>query len=57
MPSSLPGRADILVAMEARNRPAALTVHVDLLTRGSQTDDIGLWMSGIKQLIELSTTI
>ena len=52
MPSSLPGRADhILVAMEARNRPAALTVPVDLLTRGSQTDDIGLWMSGIMQLI------
>lgn len=38
-------------AMEARDRPAALAIHVDLLTRGSQTDDIGLWMSGIKQLI------
>ena len=33
------------------DRPAALAIHVDLLTRGSLTDDIGLWMSGIKQLI------
>ena len=39
------------LAMESRDRPAALAIHVDLLTRGSQTDDIGLWMSGIKQLI------
>ncbi|KAF8828347.1 hypothetical protein HHX47_DHR4000810 [Lentinula edodes] len=38
-------------AMNARDRPAALAIHVDLLTRGSQTDDIGLWMSGVKQLI------
>jgi len=38
-------------AMEARDREAALSIHVDLLTRGSQTDDIGLWMSAIKQLI------
>ncbi|KAH7912755.1 hypothetical protein BJ138DRAFT_1060464 [Hygrophoropsis aurantiaca] len=38
-------------AMEARDRDAALSIHVDLLTRGSQIDDIGLWMSGIKQLI------
>ncbi|KAF8886801.1 hypothetical protein BD779DRAFT_1673098 [Infundibulicybe gibba] len=38
-------------AMESHDRPAALAIHVDLLTRGSQTDDIGLWMSGIKQLI------
>ncbi|KAF8224277.1 hypothetical protein L208DRAFT_1312374 [Tricholoma matsutake] len=38
-------------AIESRDRPAALAIHVDLLTRGSQTDDIGLWMSGIKQLI------
>ncbi|KAF8631103.1 hypothetical protein AX17_005148 [Amanita inopinata Kibby_2008] len=38
-------------AMEAHDKPAALAIHVDLLTRGSQTDDIGLWMSGIKQLI------
>jgi protein transport protein SEC31 len=39
------------IAMESHDRPAALAIHVDLLTRGSQTDDIGLWMSGIKQLI------
>jgi protein transport protein SEC31 len=40
-----------LAAMEAHNRDAALAIHVDLLTKGSQTDDIGLWMSGLKQLI------
>lgn len=28
-----------------------MNIHVNLLTRGSQTDDIGLWMSGVKQLI------
>ena len=39
------------IAMEARDRPNALAIHVDLLTRGSQTDDIGLWMAGVKQLI------
>lgn len=38
-------------AMEAHDRDVALSIHVDLLTRGSQTDDIGLWMSAIKQLI------
>ncbi|KAG6916940.1 hypothetical protein DXG01_004627 [Tephrocybe rancida] len=38
-------------AMDAHDRPASLAIHVDLLTRGSVTDDIGLWMSGIKQLI------
>ncbi|KII91359.1 hypothetical protein PLICRDRAFT_51526 [Plicaturopsis crispa FD-325 SS-3] len=38
-------------AMESHDRDAALAIHVDLLTRGSQTDDIGLWMSGVKQLI------
>ncbi|KAF9547194.1 hypothetical protein CPC08DRAFT_675391 [Agrocybe pediades] len=38
-------------AMDAHDRPAALAIHVELLTRGSQTDDIGLWMSGVKQLI------
>jgi protein transport protein SEC31 len=38
-------------AMESHDRPAALAIHVDLLTKGSLTDDIGLWMSGIKQLI------
>ncbi|KAL0957912.1 hypothetical protein HGRIS_000093 [Hohenbuehelia grisea] len=38
-------------AMENNDKQAALAIHVDLLTRGSQTDDIGLWMSGVKQLI------
>jgi protein transport protein SEC31 len=39
------------IAMEARDRDAAASIHMDLLTRGSQTDDIGLWMFGVKQLI------
>lgn len=37
--------------MQAHDREAAATLHVELLTRGSQTHDIGLWMSGLKQLI------
>ncbi|KAK7685054.1 hypothetical protein QCA50_011891 [Cerrena zonata] len=35
----------------AHDRDSALALHVELLTQGSQTDDIGLWMSGVKQLI------
>ncbi|KAH9930495.1 uncharacterized protein BXZ73DRAFT_101867 [Epithele typhae] len=38
-------------AMDAHDRDASMGIHIDLLTRGSLTDDIGLWMSGIKQLI------
>ncbi|KAF6753615.1 hypothetical protein DFP72DRAFT_1010406 [Ephemerocybe angulata] len=38
-------------AIGAHDRPAALAIHVDMLTRGSQTDDIGMWMAGVKQLI------
>lgn len=38
-------------AMAAHDRDGALAIHVDLLTKGSLTDDIGLWMSGLKQLI------
>ncbi|KAG8216349.1 hypothetical protein J3R82DRAFT_6428 [Butyriboletus roseoflavus] len=41
----------LIQAIAARDRELALGIHVDLLTKGSQTDDIGLWMSGIKQLI------
>ncbi|KAF8550015.1 hypothetical protein OG21DRAFT_1488102 [Imleria badia] len=41
----------LIQAIAAHDRDSALSIHVDLLTRGSQTDDIGLWMSGIKQLI------
>lgn len=41
----------LIQAIAAHDRDSALGIHVDLLTRGSQTDDIGLWMSGIKQLI------
>ena len=37
--------------MEAHNRDAAMALHMELLTTGSLTDDIGLWMSGLKQLI------
>ncbi|KAI6026643.1 hypothetical protein BKA83DRAFT_95000 [Pisolithus microcarpus] len=42
---------ELTKAMEAHDREAALSIHVDLLTRGSQTDDISLWMSSVKQLI------
>ncbi|KAI0945133.1 hypothetical protein AcV7_001754 [Taiwanofungus camphoratus] len=38
-------------AMDSHDREVAMTLHMDLLTTGSLTDDIGLWMSGIKQLI------
>ncbi|KAH0834704.1 hypothetical protein J3R83DRAFT_10235 [Lanmaoa asiatica] len=41
----------LIQAIATHDRESALGIHVDLLTRGSQTDDIGLWMSGIKQLI------
>ena len=52
MPSSLLGCADcFFVAMEAHDRPAALEIHIDLLSLWSHTDDIGLWMSRIKLLI------
>ena len=37
--------------MEAHDRDQALAIHMDILTRASGTEDIGLWMSGIKQLI------
>ncbi|KAG8898035.1 protein transport protein S31 [Tulasnella sp. 403] len=38
-------------AMEQRDPQAALATHVDMLTRASATDDIALWMSGVKMLI------
>ncbi|KAI0070651.1 hypothetical protein K474DRAFT_1693732 [Panus rudis PR-1116 ss-1] len=38
-------------AMAARDRNTAMAIHVELLTRGSITDDIGIWMAGVKQLI------
>lgn len=28
-----------------------MAIHVELLTQGSVTDDIGMWMAGVKQLI------
>ena len=37
--------------MAARDREAALSLHIDLLRTGSVTDDIGMWMTAIKQLI------
>ncbi|KAB5591449.1 hypothetical protein CTheo_5094 [Ceratobasidium theobromae] len=43
--------ATLVQAMQAHDGPGATAIHVDLLTRGSRTDDIGLWMSGVKQLI------
>lgn len=41
----------LTAAMEAHDRDQALAIHMDILTRVSGTEDIGLWMSGIKQLI------
>jgi len=41
----------LVKAMDAHDRPAALAIHVELLTRESRTENIALWMSGIKQLI------
>ncbi|KAG9122073.1 protein transport protein S31 [Ceratobasidium sp. 392] len=41
----------LIQAMQVPDGPGATAIHVDLLTRGSRTDDIGLWMSGVKQLI------
>jgi len=37
--------------MATRDRDQAMALHVDLVTQGSVTDDIGLWMVGVKQLI------
>ncbi|KIK52961.1 hypothetical protein GYMLUDRAFT_63945 [Collybiopsis luxurians FD-317 M1] len=37
-------------ALETLDRPAALAIHVDLLTRGSQMGNIALWISGVKEL-------
>jgi len=37
--------------MAARDRPAALAIHVDLLTRGTSSDNITTWMPAIKQMI------
>ncbi|KAF8324282.1 uncharacterized protein EI90DRAFT_3000716 [Cantharellus anzutake] len=43
--------ASLVQSMQARDQHRALAQHVDLLTSGSRTDDIALWMSGVKQLI------
>jgi protein transport protein SEC31 len=37
--------------MAAHDRAAAANIHMNLLTTGALTDDIGIWMSGVKQLI------
>ncbi|KAI0259714.1 hypothetical protein BC834DRAFT_974042 [Gloeopeniophorella convolvens] len=42
---------ELTKAMANRDRDLALAIHVDLLTRTSG-DDITLWMSGVKQLIQ-----
>jgi protein transport protein SEC31 len=39
--------------MQAGDAQKATSIQVDLLTRGSRNDDIGLWVSGVKQLIIL----
>jgi protein transport protein SEC31 len=38
-------------AIAQRDKNTAMAIHVQLLTTGAVTDDIGLWMSGVKQLI------
>jgi len=38
-------------AIAERNRETAQAIHLDMLTRFSATDDIALWMSGVKVLI------
>ncbi|KDQ10528.1 hypothetical protein BOTBODRAFT_36224 [Botryobasidium botryosum FD-172 SS1] len=38
-------------AIEARDQPASLAIHLDLLTKGSRMADIGFWMAGVKRLI------
>jgi len=38
-------------AMERRDQQTALATHVDLLTKASGTEDIAVWMSGVKLLI------
>lgn len=50
-PPVLEGLNALSKAIQARDRPAATAIHMDLLTRGSASDDIGLWMSGLKQLL------
>ena len=38
-------------AIQTHDREGALAIHIDLLRTGSLTDDIGIWMAGVKQLI------
>ncbi|KAG8688113.1 protein transport protein S31, partial [Ceratobasidium sp. 423] len=38
----------LIQVMQADDAQGATAIHADLLTRGSRTDDIGLWMSGVK---------
>ncbi|KAI0088959.1 hypothetical protein BDY19DRAFT_947002 [Irpex rosettiformis] len=50
-----PGVVDKLIqltsAIRAHDREGALAIHIDLLRTGSLTDDIGIWMAGVKQII------
>ncbi|KZT33889.1 hypothetical protein SISSUDRAFT_1053654 [Sistotremastrum suecicum HHB10207 ss-3] len=41
----------LVQAVQARDREGALAIHMGLLTSASKTQDIGLWMSGVKQLL------
>ncbi|EJD54689.1 hypothetical protein AURDEDRAFT_110220 [Auricularia subglabra TFB-10046 SS5] len=50
-PPVFDGLNALVKAIQARDRSAASSIHVDLLTRGSATEDIGIWMSGLKQLV------
>jgi len=37
--------------VKRRDHNQAMAIHAHLLANGSKTDDIGMWMSGVKQLI------
>ncbi|TDL22025.1 hypothetical protein BD410DRAFT_276586 [Rickenella mellea] len=50
-PSVVDQLIELTEAMAARDQQRALALHVDLLTNGSRTDDVGLWASGVKLLI------
>ena len=56
-PSSVPAFSSDLFRLfsgvQTRDIQRAMAMHVELLTSGSRTDDIGLWMSGLKQLLRM----
>ncbi|CEL54598.1 hypothetical protein RSOLAG1IB_11686 [Rhizoctonia solani AG-1 IB] len=43
--------ATLIQSMQAGDAQKTTPIQVDLPTRGSRTNDIGLWMSDVKHLI------